>query len=121
MTRLSKRLTLWYSHPAAEWNEALPVGNGRLGAMVFGGIEQERLQLNEDTLYSGGPYCYDNPDAYGYLAEVCKAIEQGEYDRAQEIAQLMLGRPKYQQAYQPLGDLYLGFPKIEKVSEIRWR
>ena len=49
-------LTLWYRQPAAQWVEALPVGNGRLGAMVFGGIEHERLQLNEDTLWAGGPY-----------------------------------------------------------------
>ena len=56
---------LWYAQPATQWTEALPIGNGRLGAMVYGGIEQEHLQLNEDTLWSGGPHCYDNPDAYG--------------------------------------------------------
>ena len=85
--------------------------------MVFGGVEQARLQLNEDTLWSGGPHCYDNPDAYGHLAEARKAIEQGEYDRAQAIAQEMLGRHKYQQAYLPLGDLFLDFPKSGKPSD----
>ena len=54
---------LWYRQPAAEWTEALPVGNGRLGAMVFGGTAQERLQLNEDTLWAGGPYNPVNPAA----------------------------------------------------------
>ena len=115
----SGALTLWYAQPAAAWNEALPIGNGRLGAMVFGGVEQDRLQLNEDTLWSGGPHCYDNPDAYGHLAEAREAIEQGEYDRAQAIAETMLGRPKYQQAYLPLGDLFLDFPKGGKPSEYR--
>ncbi len=117
MTGVSRRLKLWYSRPAATWNEALPIGNGRLGAMVFGGVEQERLQLNEDTLWSGGPHCYDNPDAYGLLAEAREAIEQGAYDRAEAIAQNMLGRPKYQQSYLPLGDLFLDFPEGGKPRE----
>ena len=56
-------LELWYDAPAREWTEALPIGNGRLGAMVFGGAERERLQLNEDTLWTGGPYSQVNPEA----------------------------------------------------------
>ena len=56
-------LSLWYRRPAKEWVEALPVGNGRLGAMAFGGVTRERLQLNEDTLWAGGPYDPNNPDA----------------------------------------------------------
>ena len=56
-------LRLWYRQPANEWTEALPLGNGRLGAMVFGGVARERLQLNEDTLYAGGPYDPSNPEA----------------------------------------------------------
>ena len=59
----SAPLTLWYRQPAAQWVEALPIGNGRLSAMVFGGVAEERLQLNEDTLWSGGPYDPANPDA----------------------------------------------------------
>jgi len=114
---VSGALTLWYTQPATEWTKALPIGNGRLGAMVFGGIEREHLQLNEDTLWSGGPHCYDNPDAYQYLATVREAIEQGEFVDAEATAQKMLGHPKYQQAYQPLGDLFLNFPKGEKSSE----
>lgn len=115
----NRALTFWYTQPARAWTEALPIGNGRLGAMVFGGVEQEHLQLNEDTLWSGGPHCYDNPNAHQYLAAVRKAIEQDEFVRAQAIAQKMLGRPKFQQAYLPLGDLFLRFPKSEKPSEYR--
>jgi len=112
-------LRLWYAQPAREWTEALPIGNGRLGAMVYGGIEQERLQLNEDTLWSGDPHCYDNPDAYQHLATVREQLERGEYAEAEATAQKMLGRHKYQQAYMPFGDLFLDFPKGDKLSEYR--
>ena len=112
-------MRLWYMEPATRWTEALPIGNGRLGAMVYGGIEQEHLQLNEDTLWSGGPHCYDNPDAYQHLATVRELLERGEYADAEATAQKMLGRHKYQQAYMPLGDLFLDFPKGEKPSEYR--
>lgn len=112
-------LTLWYQQPASVWTEALPIGNGRLGAMVFGGIEQEHLQLNEDTLWSGGPHDYDNPDACQHLAEVRAALERGEFAAAEATAQKMLGSPSKQMAYQPLGDLFLDFPKGEKPSEYR--
>ncbi|TWU32541.1 glycoside hydrolase family 95 protein [Novipirellula artificiosorum] len=112
-------LSLWYTQPAAQWTEALPIGNGRLGAMVYGGMEQEHLQLNEDTLWSGGPHCYDNPDAYGHLATVRKLLEQGEYAEAEATAENMLGIHRYQQAYMPLGDLLLDFPKGEVLSDYR--
>ena len=110
-------LRLWYTQPATQWAEALPVGNGRLGAMVYGGIEQERMQLNEDTLWSGGPHCYDNPDAYGHLATVRELLERGEYAEAEATAERMLGIHKYQQAYMPLGDLFLDFPKGKERSD----
>ena len=110
-------LRLWYTQPATQWTEALPIGNGRLGAMVYGGIEQEHLQLNEDTLWSGGPHCYDNPDAYGHLATVRELLERGEYAEAEATAEKMLGIHKYQQAYMPLGDLFLDFPKGEEPSD----
>ena len=107
----SGALTLWYTQPATAWTQALPIGNGRLGAMVYGEVEQEHLQLNEDTLWSGGPHCYDNPDAYGHLATVRELLERGEYAEAEATAEKMLGIHKYQQAYMPLGDLFLDFPK----------
>ncbi|QDT00976.1 glycoside hydrolase family 95 protein [Adhaeretor mobilis] len=103
-------LRLWYEQPATEWAEALPIGNGRLGAMVYGGIQREHLQLNEDTLWSGGPRSYDNPQAYQHLGKVRELLERGEYAEAEDTAQKMMGKPIYQAAYQPLGDLYLQFP-----------
>ena len=70
-------LTLWYRQPAQAWTEALPVGNGRLGAMVFGGVGRERLQLNEDTLWAGGPYDAVNPNALAALPEVRRLVFAG--------------------------------------------
>lgn len=101
--------TLWYSQPAEEWTDALPIGNGRMGAMVYGGVEQEWLQLNEDTLWSGGPHCYDNPEAYQHFALVRKLLKEGKYAEAEDLAQKMLGQPIHQAAYQPFGDLHLKF------------
>lgn len=115
----SDALRLWYTRPATQWTEALPIGNGRLGAMVYGGIEREQLQLNEDTLWSGGPHCYDNPDAYRHLATVRDLLARGEYAEAEATAEEMLGIPKYQQAYMPLGALFLDFPQGEEPSDYR--
>ena len=110
-------LKLWYDAPAADWNEALPIGNGRLGAMVYGGIEQEHLQLNEETLWSGGPHSYDNPDAYKHLEKVRDLLRQEQYNDAEELAEKMMGVPKYQMAYQPFGDLFLTFPDGGKAND----
>src|SRR5215212_7722095 len=77
---------LWYRKPADRWEAALPVGNGRLGAMVFGRVGQERLQLNEDTLWAGSPYTPDNPEALAGIPEVRKLIEQGKYREATDLA-----------------------------------
>ena len=70
-------LRLWYEKPAATWVEALPIGNGRLGAMVFGDARRERLALNEDTLWSGGPTEWNNPDAKAWLPKVREAVFAG--------------------------------------------
>ena len=78
-------LLLWYDKPAAEWTEALPVGNGRLGAMVFGGPANELLQLNEDTLYAGSPYDPNNPEALQALPEARRLIFAGKYKEAHEL------------------------------------
>lgn len=109
---------LWYKQPANGWVEALPIGNGRLGGMVFGGTHQERIQLNEDTIWSGRPKDKNNYTAYEYLAEVRELIFAGEYLKAQRLIERhMLGR--YTESYQPLGNLYID-SKIEgQVSEYR--
>ena len=99
---------LWYRQPAVAWTEALPVGNGRLGAMVFGGTASERLQLNEDTLWTGGPYDPVNPAAHAALPEVRRLIDAGKFAEAQALANAqVMGLPKTQMAYQPVGDLML--------------
>ena len=99
---------LFYRQPAKEWVEALPIGNGRLGGMVFGGVPAERIQLNEDTFWSGGPYDPINPEALSYLPKVRQLIREGRYQEAQDLAdQKLMGRPRHLQAYQPLGDLRL--------------
>jgi alpha-L-fucosidase 2 len=99
---------LFYRQPAREWVEALPIGNGRLGGMVFGGVPAERIQLNEDTFWSGGPYDPINSTALQYLPTVRQLIRDGRYKEAQDLAdEKLMGRPRHLQAYQPLGDLRL--------------
>ncbi|UCG89374.1 MAG: glycoside hydrolase family 95 protein, partial [Gemmatimonadota bacterium] len=96
-------LVLWYRSPATAWVEALPIGNGRLGAMVFGGIGTERLQLNEDTLWSGEPKDWNNPDAREVLTRIRRLIFEGKYVEADQLSKQMMG--PYTQSYMPLGDL----------------
>lgn len=113
-------LKLWYRRPATRWVEALPLGNGRLGAMVWGGIEHERLQLNEDTLYAGGPYEADTSGALEALPEVRRLIFAGEYAQAEELANArMMARPLKQMPYQPLADVVLDFRDIPDISGYR--
>jgi alpha-L-fucosidase 2 len=100
--------TLWYRQSAARWEEALPLGNGRLGAMVFGRVGQERLQLNEDTLWAGAPYTPDNPDAPAALPKVRELLAQGKYEEATAgVAASMMGKPIRQMSYGTLGDVLL--------------
>ena len=104
-------LSLWYRQPAKRWVEALAVGNGRLGAMVFGGVPQERIQLNEDTLWGGGPYDPANPEALEALQQVREMIFSGQYRQADRlIGRRMMAKPLNQMPYQCLGDLLLKFP-----------
>ncbi|MBD0260963.1 MAG: glycoside hydrolase N-terminal domain-containing protein, partial [Cytophagales bacterium] len=86
-------LKLWYNEPAKVWTEALPVGNGRLGAMVFGRVQEELIQLNEETLWSGGPADLNpNPEAPSYLPRVREALFKGDYKTAQELCRKIQGR-----------------------------
>ena len=103
-----------YDRPAAEWNEALPIGNGRMGAMVFGHPASERLQLNEDSLWYGGPRDRNNPDAAKVLPEIRRLIFEGKPREAERLAVTGLsGIPETQRHYEPLGQLLLDFEGID--------
>ncbi|TMR97460.1 glycoside hydrolase family 95 protein [Nonomuraea basaltis] len=113
-------LRLWYTRPAAAWLEALPVGCGRLGAMVFGGVGSERLQLNEDSIWAGGPHDYDSPEALAALPEIRRLVWEDKWQAAQNLAdEKFLGRPSEQAPYQVLGDLTLTFPGSAEFTEYR--
>ncbi len=109
-TETNAPLTLWYRQPAAKWTEALPIGNGRLGAMIFGGVDREQLQLNEGTLWAGGPYDPNNTNALRSLPEVRRLIFAGEYAAADRlVGSNLMAVPLRQMPYQTLGDLFLDF------------
>jgi len=111
---------LWYDNPADEWVQALPIGNGRLGAMVFGGIANERIQLNEDSFFAGSPYDGTNPKAGAGLPRVRELIWAGKYKEAQDLAdEVLVARPQRQMSYQPIGDLMLLFQGIENSQSYR--
>lgn len=111
---------IWYKQPAQQWVEALPLGNGRLGAMVFGGVQHERLQLNEDTFWSGQPHDYANPEALPALPEARRLVAAGDYAGANNlVSKKMLGTPRGQSAYQPIGDVEIDFPDTGPVTAYR--
>lgn len=114
-------LRIWFTEPATNWEkQAFPIGNGRLGAMVFGGTGRERIQLNEDTLWSGGPRDTTNPEALKHLPEVRRLLFDGRPDEAVKVAQEhLMGRPMRIKPYQSLGDLRLDFPEHEAAEDYR--
>jgi len=113
-------LHLWYRRPADEWVQALPIGNGRLGAMVFGGIALERLQLNEDTMWCGGPYVPTNPLALEALPKVRDLIFNERYAEAEALAaEALMARPLRQMPYQPVAELLLSFPDLDWTTAYR--
>ena len=113
----SSALTLHYGKPAEQWNEALPLGNGRIGAMVFGGVDRERIQLNEATLWAGNPHSYVNPGAHAHMPELRELIFSGKVEEAATLANQMMGTPNTLPAYQPFCDLhleYLSNPRFDR-------
>ncbi|MCX6375329.1 MAG: glycoside hydrolase family 95 protein, partial [Armatimonadetes bacterium] len=119
---------LWYKSPARDWVEALPVGNSRLGCMVFGGVREERVQLNEKTMWSGSPQDADNPEAEAALPEIRKLLFEGKYAEAQSLAseKLVCKGPGSSLGastrslfgcYQTLGDLRLTFDHGDKCTD----
>src|ERR1041384_596497 len=113
-------LTLSYHTPAAAWLDALPVGNGRLGAMIFGGPANEQLQLNEDPLYAGSPYGPNNPEALNALPEARRLIFEAKYKEAHDlVGAKMMANPIKQMPYEPVGDLKLSFEGHDNFTNYR--
>lgn len=113
---------LWYRSPATAWEDALPVGNGRLGAMVFGKPGEERIQLNEDTYWTGGPYSTVVKGGYKMLPAIRREVTDGNYLRAQTLfGRYLMGYPVEQQKYQCLGNLHLFFANQSSITGYkRW-
>ncbi len=105
---------IWFDHPAKTWEEGLPIGNGRLGAMILGGTGTERIPLNQDSIWYGGPVCRDNPDARGNLEKVRALLLAGSIPEAEELLCLAFsGTPQSQRPYQSLGDLEIVYREPE--------
>ena len=146
-TKSPGKLCLWYTRPAKTWTEALPVGNGYMGAMVYGGVNTEHIQFNEGTVWTGQPHDYAHEGAVKYLPEIRRLLQEGraaerearkldpdlkspEAREKMRIADAtargrrpgrreFMSEPLHQKAYQPLGDLWIEFPKVEAVSGYR--
>ncbi|ALJ06753.1 alpha-L-fucosidase [Pseudalgibacter alginicilyticus] len=113
----NKSLVLWYDTPAANWNEALPLGNGRLGAMVYGNPEHENIQLNENTLWAGGPHRNDNPKAKEALSEVRELLFKEKYNEAHRLAnEKFISKTSHGMPYETVGNLRLNFENQENFS-----
>jgi alpha-L-fucosidase 2 len=111
------KLIMWYEKPAKQWVEALPVGNGRLGAMVFGDPAKETIQLNENTVWAGSPNRNDNPNAKASLSEVRKLIFEGKYKEAQDLVnQNFISKTSHGMSYQTVGNLRLSAPGNSNYS-----
>ena len=107
---------LWYEHPASFFEDALPLGNGRIGAMVYGGVPSEHILLNEETLWAGGPVDPDmNPEAVNYLPKVREALFNRDYPLADKVVRNMQG--KFSESFLPLGDLHIDFPHEQKAED----
>lgn len=118
-------LALWYEKPAAQWVEALPIGNGKLGAMIYGGVQEEHLQINEDTVWTGKPHSYAHAGAVEAFPELCDLMLEmlkleranqwdaalGKQRDAESLAmETFMSQPLGQKSYQPAGDLWMRFP-----------
>lgn len=116
----AERLKLWYDKPAQQWVEALPVGNGRLGAMVFGNPGAERIQLNEETVWTGHPNSNARPDALEAMPKIRELIFAGKYREAQDMTGArVISNTNQCMSYQPVGDLNLTFPGHERFTDYR--
>ena len=115
----SKRdMVLWYKQPGDNWLDGLPIGNGYMGAMVFGRVNDERIALNESTFWSGRPHDYTNPDGYKFYPQIRDLVFAGKYKEAEKMTdEHFYGIPPNQQAYQPIGDLLLKFKSSGTIND----
>ena len=117
LTVSADELKLWYSRPAAVWTEALPLGNSRLGVMVYGGTDDEELQLNEETMWGGGPYRNANPKALKALPQIRQLVFERRYREAQAMVAQNFETPRNGMPYQTIGSLMLHFPGHESATD----
>ncbi|CAA6692477.1 putative large secreted protein [Lentimonas sp. CC19] len=115
----AESLSLWYNAPSKNWEEALPLGNGRLGAMVFGGVSEERIFLNEDTIWAGPPIPEMKESAAETIKEVRQLLFAGKYAEAQALQQKILPERVFPRSYQPMGTLVLDFGTIQEATQYR--
>lgn len=117
-SKTERDMVLWYRQPGEKWLEGLPIGNGYIGAMVFGGIQKERIALNESSFWSGRPHDYTNPDAFKYFPQIRDLVFAEKFQEAEKMAnEHFFGIPVNQQAFQPLGDLFLSFNGIGSAKD----
>jgi alpha-L-fucosidase 2 len=118
--KLGGEMVLWYGQPAQRWLEAMPLGNGLMGAMVFGGTQRERIALNESSFWSGRPHDYNEPQALKFFPQIRALVVAGKFQEAEKMAdEHFFGVPVAQQAFQPLGDLLLSFDGVEETDDYR--
>ncbi len=112
-------LTLWYSNPAEAWVEALPVGNSRMGAMVFGGVNRERIQLNDETFWAGSPHNNNNPEGLKHLQEIRQLIFDGNEKDAEKLIDQYYMTPHHGMCYLTLGSLFINFNHAAEATDYR--
>src|ERR1039458_5453974 len=114
-------LTLWYNQPAVLWTDALPVGNGQMGAMIFGGAAHERIQFNQHTVWTGEPHDYAHKGAAQSLAKIRELLWAGKQKEAEDLAMReFMSEPLHQKAYQAFGDLSIEMLEGEIAGYRRW-
>lgn len=115
---VNPNLMLWYDRPATDWTQALPIGNGRLAAMDYGGTDRDTIQFNEETLWTGQPHDYSHPDAYKYLPKMRELLWEGKQSEAQDLAnEHFMSQPFGQLSYQPFAKVLLDFNGHERVKD----
>ena len=118
-TGRAQEMKLWYDRPASHWLEALPIGNSALGAMIYGGVESEEIQLNEETFWSGSPHNNDSPDAKAHIKEVRDLIFDDKELEAQGVIDRHFIKGPHGMRFLPLGSVTLRFPGEGQVSDYR--